>query len=133
MTESLEAQETHDAAAAPDRFEPPTLLGLINGHRRASAGVAAILVVFVTILVVSDLRSRSLHIGDSTPCSAWSSANHSQRDAYATLYLHEHGPLASGASDAATIERAIDEGCAMAYGFDEADTVTVIGSIRGQY
>jgi len=36
-------------------------------------------------------------------------------------------------SDAGTIEGVIDDGCTRAYGFDEADTVTVLEAVRHQY
>ena len=48
-------------------------------------------------------------------------------------YVKEHGPLPSGASDAGTIEGVIDSGCTQAYGFDEADTITVLEAVRHQY
>lgn len=116
-----------------ERFEPPTLRGLARSHKRATAAAAAILLALVAIVLVSDLGSRVSRISDSTPCSAWGSAPQRQRDAYAALYVKEHGPLPSGASDAGTIEGLIDDGCTRAYGFDEADTVTVLEAARKQY
>lgn len=89
--------------------------------------------MLVAIVLASDLGSRVSRISDSTSCSVWSSAPQRQRDAYAALYVKRHGPLPSGASDAATVEGVIDGGCIQAYGFDEADTVTVLESIRKQY
>ena len=87
----------------------------------------------VATILVTDLGSRVSRITDSTSCSVWSSANTRERDAYAALYLKEHGALPSGASDAPTIEGVIDNGCTNAYGFDEADTVTVLQAIRQEF
>jgi hypothetical protein len=133
MPETLETRNGADSGGPPERWEPPTLWGLARAHKRVSGAVLAILVVLVVIVVVSDLTDRVTRITDSTPCSVWGSANQGERDAYAARYVKEHGPLPSGASDAPTIEGVIDDGCTYAYGFDEADTVSVLQSIRKQY
>jgi hypothetical protein len=132
VTDSLRAQSTEGPAAA-ERFKPPTILGLARAHKRATAAVVATLLALAAIVLVSDLGSRVSRVSDSTPCSVWGSAPQSERDAYAALYVKEHGPLPSGASDAGTIEGVIDDGCTQAYGFDEADTVTVLEAARKQY
>src|SRR5947209_7772204 len=108
-----------------ESFERPTLRRLARTHKRVTAAVAATLLALVAIVLVSDLGSRVSRISDSTPCSVWGSAPQRERDAYAGLYVREHGPLPSGASDTGTIEGVVDDGCTQAYGFDEADTVTV--------
>jgi hypothetical protein len=130
----VEARERGDTrVGGSEHFQPPTLLGLAREHKRASAGVLATLLALLAIVLVSDLGSRVSRITDSTACSVWGSSKQRQRDAYAALYVREHGPLPSGATDPGTIEGAIDNGCTMAYGFDEADTVTVLQALRGQY
>ena len=88
--------------------------------------------ILVAIVVMADLGSRVSRISDSTPCSVWSSATGNQRDAYAALYLREHG-VAPGGAGQVTVEADIDYGCEMAYGFDESDTVNVLQAIRHQY
>lgn len=133
MADSLQAPEIETRAIPEERFEPPTLRGLLRSHKRASAGVAGILLVLVAIVLVSAFGSRVSRISDATPCSVWGAAPQRERDAYVALYVKEHGPLPSGASDAPTIEGVIDNGCTYAYGFDEADTLTVLQSIRHQY
>jgi hypothetical protein len=130
VTDSLRAE---DPGKAGERFERPTLLGLARAHKRATAAVAAILIALIALGLVSALGSRVTRIADSTPCSVWSSAPQRERDAYVALYVKAHGSLPSGASDAATIEGVIDDGCIQSYGFDEADTVTVLQAIRKQY
>jgi hypothetical protein len=89
--------------------------------------------LLLAIILISDLTARGGPITDSSPCSVWSSARPRQRDAYAALYVREYGSLPSGATDAGTIEGVIDAGCTQAYGFDEADTVTVLQAVRHQY
>jgi hypothetical protein len=115
------------------KFEPPTLRGVIMAHKRGSAAVLGILALLLASILITDLTSRGTRISDSSPCSVWSSATQRQRDAYAARYVTEHGALPSGASDAGTIEGVIDGGCTQAYGFDEADTVTVLQALRHEY
>jgi hypothetical protein len=133
MTESTRAGEREETLARGDRFEPPTLRSLVRAHPRVASAGFGVLVVLLALALVADLGSRVTRIGDSTPCSVWSSSNQGQRDSYSALYVKEHGPLPSGASDAGTIEGVIDDGCTRAYTFDEADTVTVLEAIRHQY
>jgi hypothetical protein len=133
VTDSLQLRESDEHGPAEERFERPTLRGLARAHKRVSAALAAILLVLVGIVLATALGSHVSRISDSASCSVWSSAPQSERDAYAARYVKEHGPLPSGASDAATIEGVIDGGCIQAYGFDEADTVTVLEAIRKQY
>jgi hypothetical protein len=133
MTEPAQAAGPEEPPGRGDKFEPPTLRRLVLAHPRGVAAVLGILVVLLALALVADLGSRVTRIGDPTPCSVWSSSNQAQRDTYAALYVKEHGPLPSGASDAGTIEGVVDDGCTRAYGFDEADTVTVLEAIRHQY
>jgi hypothetical protein len=133
VANSLQAPDAEEFGKVGEKFEPPTLRGIARAHKRATAGVAGILLALIAIALVSDLGSRVTRISDSTPCSVWGSAPQRERDAYAALYVKEHGPLPSGASDAGTIEGVIDDSCTKAYGFDEADTVTVLEAVRKQY
>ncbi|MDQ6910944.1 MAG: hypothetical protein M3Z84_09225 [Actinomycetota bacterium] len=133
MVEPAQTGEREESVAWGDSFEPPTLRRLLRAHPWVAAAVFGILVLLVALALVSDLGSRGTRIGDSTPCSVWSSSNQGLRDAFAARYVKEHGPRPSGASDAGTIEGVIDDGCTRAYGFDEADTVTVLQAIRHQY
>ncbi len=133
MTDPVQASDPRELHTGSHRWEPPTLWGLIGRHKRVSAAVIGVLLLLVGIVVAGDLGARVSRISDTTPCSVWSSATGTQRDAYAALYVEEHGPLSGGASDAATIETQIDYGCQQAYGFDEADTVNVLQAIRHQY
>jgi hypothetical protein len=133
VSESLQTRERAPVSQPPERPETLSLVGLLLSHKRVSAAILAIVIALVGIIVASDLTSRVSRIGDSTPCSVWGATNQAKRDAYAALYLRQHGPLPSGASDAGTIEGVIDNGCTQAFGFDEADTVTVLQAIRHQY
>ncbi len=94
-------------------------------------GVLALLVVMLAFFVLEILGPRAGPVSDSTSCSQWSSANQAQQSAYAGLYVKEHGSLPGGASDAASVEAAINDGCMQAFGSDVADTVTVVRAIGG--
>ena len=133
MTQSVKTRPSEPAEASMDRFQPPTLRGLIMANKRVSGAILAVLVALLAIVLMSDLTNRVSRVTDSTPCSVWSSANQRERDAYATLYVKEHGALPSGAIDAPTIEGVIDNACTNSYGFDEADTVTVLQAVRQQF
>jgi hypothetical protein len=129
----VDTPDTESRPSRPYRPEVPTLRGLILANKRVSGAVLGIVAVLVAIVLVTDLNSRVTRLSDSTPCSVWSSASDAKRNAYAALYVKEHGPLPSGASDSGTIEGLIDNGCTQAYGFDEADTVTVLQAIKSEY
>jgi hypothetical protein len=92
-----------------------------------------VLIAFVGLLVPGMVGAGSWTVTDATSCSAWSSANHNQQAAYARLYVKEHGPLASGASSAGSIEAAINNGCLGAFAYDEPDTVNVVQALKGRY
>jgi hypothetical protein len=89
--------------------------------------------VFAAIVVPEVIGAGSLKVTDSTSCATWGAANQLQQEAYARLYVKEHGPLQSGATSPTSIEDAINRGCTAAFGFDEADTVDVIQAVKGQY
>jgi Flp pilus assembly pilin Flp len=133
MSNPAQAREAEAKAAPSERFQPPTLRRFVLAHKRASAVALGVLAVIVALAVVTGLDSRVSRIADASPCSLWSSATQRERDAYATRYVKDHGPLPSGASDPGTIEGVIDDGCTQAYGFDEADSVTVLQAVRHQY
>lgn len=111
----------------------PSVRALIVRHKLLSLAALVVVLGFVALIVAEALSAGSLKVSDTTSCSAWSSATQRQQTAYAGLYVSRHGPLANGASDAASIEEAINSGCIEAYSYDEADTVTVLQAINHQY
>src|SRR5437016_14371323 len=88
-----------------------TLRALIARHKRSSLGVLAVIVVMLAVFVVTALGSSAGSVTDSTTCSGWGSSNQDQQRAYASLYVSEHGPLKSGATDPASVEAVINKGC----------------------
>jgi hypothetical protein len=133
MPESLEAPHAAGTEPGAQEYERPTVRGLVAAHKRLSAAALAVLLVLIGVILLTSLGPRVSRLSDSTSCSVWGSANQAKRDAYAARYVKEHGPLPSGAIDAGTIEGVIDSGCTQAYGFDEADTVTILQALRHQY
>ena len=110
-----------------------TTRALIARHRRLSLSVLAIIVVMVALLVAGIAGSNAGAVSDASTCSAWSSANQGQQQAYAGLYVREHGALPGGATSTASVAAAIDKGCMQAFGSDAADLVNVYQAINRQY
>ena len=106
---------------------------LIARHRRLALAAGGVVVIMVALFAVGIAGSNAGSVSDRSTCSAWSSANQKQQAAYAALYVREHGPLASGRSDAASVEAAINKGCMQAFGSDAADLVNVYQAITRQY
>lgn len=126
--------------ASTDLTTPPsygddiwTMRKLIARHKRLSIGSLALLVVMLALLVAAIAGSTAGAVGDTTSCAGWGSANQDQQQAYAALYVREHGSLPSGARDAASVEASINRGCMQAFGSDVADTVNVYQAINHQY
>lgn len=110
-----------------------SLLALMAKHKGLSIAALAVVLVMMAVFVLDALGPGAGPVSDTTTCSAWSSANQAQQSAYAALYVKEHGTLASGASDAASVEAAINDGCMQAFGSDVADTVNMVQAINHQF
>lgn len=119
--------------AAPPAAEPWTTRALLARHKRLAIGGAGVILIVLVLLVAGIATSASGAVSDTSTCSAWSSANQDQQAAYAALYVREHGPLAGGATSAASVEAAINKGCLQAFGSDAADLVNVYQAINRQY
>lgn len=109
--------------------EQYSLRGLWARHRRLSIAAIGLLVVLVAIVTLGVIGAGEWKVSDSTSCTAWSSANQSQQSDYASLYVREHGPL----SKAAGVVAAINDGCTLAFSYDENDTISVLQAIRHEY
>jgi hypothetical protein len=118
---------------APPTGEVWTTRALIARHKRLSLSVLAIVAVMVALLVIGIASSNAGAVSDTATCSAWSSANQGQQQAYASLYIREHGALPGGATSAARVQAAINRGCMQAFGSDAADLVNVYQAINRQY
>lgn len=111
-----------------------TLRGLIASHKRAALVVAAIIAVMVALILIAALGTKAGAVTDSDTCTQWGSANVNREDAYARLYVTEHGPVSPrwGPSPQGVIN-AINAGCAEAFGEGVSDTVTVVQAISRNF
>jgi hypothetical protein len=121
--------------ALPDGLEMEhwSLLAFIVRDKRLLFGVLAVLVVVVAVATLEIVGPKVTTVSDSTPCSQWGSANDSEQDAYAALYVREHGGVPGGGTTVDDVLASINFGCVQAFSSDEEDTVSVLQAIRGQY
>jgi hypothetical protein len=117
----------------PPRPAQPSIRAFLRQHKWIPIAALAVLVVFVAVIVPEIAGAGAWKVTDSTPCSAWSAANPRQQAAYARRYVERHGSLANGATSPAAIEAAINNACIQTFAYDEADTVSVLQAINGQY
>jgi len=118
---------------APD-VAPWTIRGLIASHKVASLVIAALCVVIVASFVLIALGPRAGAVTDSTTCAQWGSTNVNEQDAYARLYVREHGPVSPRWGPAPTgVINAINAGCYQAFGEDVSDTATVVQAISRSF
>ena len=119
--------------AAPNGA-PVTMLGLIASHRVASLLIAALCAVTVASFVLIALGPRAGAVTDSTTCAQWGSTNVNGQNAYARLYVREHGPVSPrwGPAPGGVIN-AINAGCYQAFGEDVSDTATVVQAISRDF
>jgi hypothetical protein len=108
--------------------------GLIVSHKVASLVAAVLCAVTVAILALVVLGPRGGAVTDGTTCAQWGSTNVDQQDAYATLYVKEHGPVSPRWGPAPTgVINAINAGCYQAFGEDVSDTATVVHAISRDF
>jgi hypothetical protein len=110
-----------------------SLLAFIVRDKRLLFGVLAVLAVVVAVATLEIVGPKVTTVSDSTPCSKWGSANDSEQDAYAALYVREHGAVPDGGTTVDDVLASINFGCVQAFSSDEEDTVSVLQAIRGQY
>ncbi len=123
----MATQSASDAA-------PWTIRGLIASHRAASLVIAALCAVVVAYLALIALGPKAGAVADSTSCSQWSSSNVNVQDAYARLYISEHGGVSPRWGPAPTgVINAINAGCYQAFGEDVSDTTTVVQAISRDF
>ena len=80
------------------------------------------------------LGAKAGAISDSTTCAQWGSANVNRQDAYARLYVREHGPVAARWGPAPTgVINAINAGCYQAFGEGVDDSTNVVHAISRQF
>lgn len=122
------------ATQSPVDSAPWTTRGLIASHKLASLVLAGLCAATVTVLLLVVLGPRAGAVTDKTTCDQWGSTNVTQQDAYARLYVREHGPVARAWGPSPTgVVNAINAGCYQAFGEDVSDTATVVQAIRRDF
>ena len=107
----------------------PSLKKLILAHKRAAAGVIAVVLVLVGVMVGAALPSaRDVSLSDSSTCSAWGSASQAQRSAYARRYVAEYA--SNGARDQDTTEADLTGACNHAAYLGEADDISLVAAMN---
>ncbi|HEY2160077.1 MAG TPA: hypothetical protein VGH24_02125 [Solirubrobacteraceae bacterium] len=107
-----------------------TIRGLIAGHKQASLGAAVVIALLVAMVVVPALGAKGGVVSDSTSCTQWGSANVDQQDAYARLYISEHGSVSPRwGQPPASVINAINAGCTQAFGENVSDSATVLQAV----
>jgi hypothetical protein len=122
------------ATLRPTDFAPWTVRGLIASHKIASLVIAGLCAVTVAVLLFVALGPKAGAVTDSTTCQQWGSTNVTAQDAYARLYISEHGRVSSGWGPAGQgVINAINAGCYEAFGEDVSDTATVVQAISRSF
>lgn len=108
--------------------------GLIASHKVASLVVAGLCAATVAVLVLVAFGPKAGAVTDSTTCAQWGSTNVTEQDAYARLYVKEHGPVSTRWGPAPTgVINAINAGCYQAFGEDVSDTATVVQAVSRDF
>ena len=122
------------ATQTPADSVPWTARSLIASHKAAALVIAALCAVTVAVLALVVLGPKAGAVSDSTTCAQWSSANVNRQDAYARLYVSEHGPVSPRWGPAPVgVINAINAGCYQAFGEDVSDTATVVQAISRDF
>ena len=121
---------THTTSDGP----PWTLRGLIASHKAAVLVIACLCAVTVASFLLVALGPKAGAVTDSTTCAQWGSTNVNAQDAYARLYISEHGAVSPRWGPAPTgVINAINAGCYQAFGEDVSDTATVVQAISRSF
>lgn len=122
------------ATHAGPHIAPWTVRGLIASHRKASLVIAGLCVLTVGFSVLIAVGPSAGAVTDSTTCTQWGSTNINGQDAYARLYVREHGPVSRRWGPAPKgVVNAINAGCDRAYGYDVSDQTNVVQAISGDF
>jgi hypothetical protein len=125
-TSASSTQPAYDA-------QPWTIRGLIAAHKMAALGVAALCAVMVATILMAALGAKAGAVTDSTTCDQWGSANVNRQNAYARLYVREHGAIPGWGATSTGVINAINAGCDQAFGEDVSDSVNVVQAISRNF
>jgi hypothetical protein len=106
---------------------------VIAAHKTAALGVAALCAVMLATILMAALGAKAGAVTDSTTCSQWGSANVNRQNAYARLYVSEHGAIPGWGGTPAGVINAINAGCDQAFGEDVSDSVSVVQAISRNF
>jgi hypothetical protein len=116
------------------RRDPPTLRGIMARHKGASAVAIVVVLLLIAFSVAAAISSSSTAaLSDSTSCSQWVASREGQQNAYAQLYLKEHGAPSSAARTADAVRSTITSTCTQAAYLGESDDVSVVAAINHDY
>lgn len=110
-----------------------TVRGLIAKYKGAALVAAAACALMLAIALVAIFGAKAGAVSDSTTCTTWGSANQDQQNAYARLYVKEHGALRGVGTAPARVISAINIRCLQAYNEDVSDSTTVVRAIAGTF
>ncbi len=110
-----------------------TIRGLIAGHKVAASVAAASFALTLAIFLVAVFGAKAGNVSDSTTCSQWGSTNVVRQDAYAKLYIKEHGPVPEAGTSTVKVVSAINIACLEAYNEDVSDSTTVVQALSGAF
>jgi hypothetical protein len=109
---------------------PWTIRGLAASHKAAALVIAALCAMTVAYFLLIALGPKAGAVTDSTTCEQWGSTNVNRQDAYARLYVSEHGAVSPRWGPAPTgVINAINAGCYQAFGEGVANRATVVQAI----
>jgi hypothetical protein len=113
---------------------PWTVRGLVASHKVASLVIAALCASTLGVLLLVALGPKAGTVSDRTTCAQWGSTNVNGQEAYARLYVKEHGSVAAGwGSPPQGVINAINAGCYQAFGEGVDDQATVIQAISRDF
>lgn len=110
-----------------------TVRGLIADHKAAALVAAAACALMLAIALFAIFGAKAGAVSDRTTCTSWGSANQNQQNAYARLYLREHGPVRGVGSTPTSVIDAINIECLEAYNEDVSDSTSVVQAISGHF
>jgi hypothetical protein len=121
------------AQVASQKVELWTVRGLIAAHRRAALAAAAGCALMLAITLAAIFGAKAGAVTDRSTCTQWGSANVVRQDAYARLYVKEHGPVRGAGTSTASVVSAINISCLEAYNEDVSDETTVVQALSGTF
>jgi hypothetical protein len=110
-----------------------TVRGLIARHKRVAFGAAAGCALMLAIILVAVFGAKAGAVTDSTTCTQWGSTNVVRQDAFAKLYVKEHGPIQGVGTSPASVVSGINIACLEAYNDDVSDSTTVTQALSGTF